>query len=268
MEKIVKIKLKKSVDHSYSILISAKMDLGREIRKLNLNNNFAVITDNIVYKLYKDKIIRGFSREKLQYRFFVFKNGERNKNLRVFKKISEQMLRSGFDRGSTVIALGGGVVGDLAGYIAGSYMRGIPFIQVPTTLLAQVDSSVGGKVAVDLKVGKNSVGLFYQPLKVLIDVDFLKTLPDIEFNNGMIEMIKHGIIRDKKYFTLIEANISGIKKRDRSTMIKLIHRSCLIKGEIVQKDEKEKDLRRILNFGHTVGHALEVIRHYRLKHGF
>lgn len=146
-------------------------------------------------------------------------------------------------------------------------MRGIPFIQVPTTLLAQVDSSIGGKVAVDLKYGKNTTGLFYQPLKVIIDIDFLKSLPEIEFDHGMIEIIKHGIIRDEKYFKFIENNILRIKNREPELLISLIYQSCLIKGAVVQKDEKEKDLRRILNFGHTIGHGIEVIKNYRLKHG-
>ncbi len=268
MKKIVKIKLKKKIDNSYPIIISSGINLAGEIKELRLNNNYAIITDDIVYKIYKDKIQQEFSRESLNYKFLVIKHGEKSKRFKTFKTISNKMLKSGFDRQSCIIAFGGGVVGDLAGYVAGTYMRGIPFIQIPTTLLAQVDSSIGGKVAVDLKHGKNSTGLFYQPLKVIIDIDFLNTLPETEFNNGMIEVIKHGIIRNEKYFRFIEDNLEKIRNRDTETLIQLIYGSCLIKGDVVQKDEKEKDLRRILNFGHTIGHALEVIKHYKIKHGF
>lgn len=268
MKKLVRIKLKKKVDHSYPILISSDINIAKEIKKIKLNNNYVIITDDIVYNLYKNKIQQEFSKEKLNCQFITIKHGEKSKSLKIFQKISEKMLKYGFDRKSTVIAFGGGVVGDIAGYVAGTYMRGIPFIQIPTTLLAQVDSSIGGKVAVDLRYGKNSTGLFYQPLKVLIDINFLKTLPEIEFNNGMMEIIKHGIIMDNKYFKFIENNISKIKEKIPSILIQLVFQSCLIKGDIVQKDEKEKNLRRILNFGHTIGHALEVITNYKIKHGF
>jgi 3-dehydroquinate synthase len=166
-----------------------------------------------------------------------------------------------------VVAAGGGVTGDLAGFVAGTYMRGIPFVQVPTTLLAMVDSSVGGKVAVDLRRGKNSSGLFHQPLAVLTDVGFLSTLPEDEFNNGMAEIVKHGVIRDAAYFGFIEKNAQRIKARDPGVVREMVAGSCRIKADVVGRDETEKGLRRILNFGHTVGHAVESLSHYRLKHG-
>lgn len=265
--KTVKIELIKEIDNSYPIIISSGINIALEIKNLGLNNNYAIITDDHVAKLYKEKISSNFLQGDINFKFVIFKQGEKNKNLKVFKNLSEKLLQLGFDRKSTIIALGGGVVGDIAGYIAGTFMRGIPFIQVPTTLLAQVDSSIGGKVAVDLKYGKNSTGLFNQPKKVIIDVDFLKTLSTEEFNNGMMEIIKHGVIRNKEYFEYIEANIEKIKILYPEVIIKLIHESCLIKGKIVQEDEKENDLRRILNFGHTFAHALESISNYQLKHG-
>ena len=268
MKKDIKIELKKHIDNSYPIIISSNIDFAKEIKTLNLNNNYAIITDNIVYKLYRDKIERNFIKEKINFKFIVFNHGEKNKNLKTLKNISEKMLKLGFDRKSTIIALGGGVVGDIAGYVAGTFMRGIPFIQIPTTLLAQVDSSVGGKVAVDLKHGKNTTGLFYQPLKVIIDINYLNTLQPNEFNNGMIEIIKHGIIKDSEYFNSIRENISKISNKSPDFLIELIYKSCIIKGNIVQKDEKENNLRRILNFGHTFGHAFEIISNYKLKHGF
>ena len=267
MQKNIHINLKKNIDNSFNILISSNINLAKEIKKIDLNNNYAIITDDIVYRLYRYKIENGFSNEKLNYKVFIIKHGEKSKSLKILQKLSEKMLKAGFDRKSTIIALGGGVIGDLAGYLAGTFMRGIPIIQIPTTLLAQVDSSIGGKVAVDIKYGKNSSGLFYQPKKVIIDIDFLKTLPDIEFNNGMSEIIKHGIIYDDEYFDFIEKNISNIIKRNRDVLIELIYDSCIIKGDVIQKDERENDLRRILNFGHTIGHGLEVLYNYKLKHG-
>lgn len=268
MQKIIDIKLKKIIDDSYNILISSKINLAKEIKKINLNNNYAIITDDNIYKIYKDKIGKEFSSEGINFQFFIIIHGEKSKSLKILQKISERMLKYGFDRKSAIIALGGGVVGDLAGYIAGTYMRGIPFIQVPTSLLAQVDSSIGGKVAVDIKYGKNSSGLFYQPKKVIIDIDFLSTLPAEEFYNGMGEVIKHGIIYDDEYFNFIEKNISNIKEKKQEVLIELVSGSCLIKTDVVQKDEKENGLRRILNFGHTIGHGLEVLKKYKLKHGF
>jgi 3-dehydroquinate synthase len=267
MNKKVRLKLKKNIDESYDILISSNIDIAKEIKNTGLNNNYAIITDSNVFKIYKEKISNSFDKEKLNYQFIVVGAGEKSKRLKVLEKVSEKMIKLGFDRKSAVIALGGGVVGDLSGFIAGTFMRGIPFVQIPTTLLAQVDSSVGGKVAVDIKNGKNSSGLFYQPKKVIIDVDFLNTLPVIEFNSGMMEIIKHGIILNSNYFNFIEDDFSKISGKDKVTLVKLIHESCLLKAGVVQKDEKEKNLRMILNFGHTIGHAIETINKFKLKHG-
>jgi 3-dehydroquinate synthase len=267
MNKKVRLKLKKNIDASYDILISSKINFGKEIKNIGLNNNYAIITDSNVYKLYKEKISNLLDKEKLNYKFIIVNSGEKSKRLKVLQKVSEKMIDLGFDRHSAIVALGGGVVGDLAGFIAGTYMRGIPFVQIPTTLLAQVDSSVGGKVAVDIKNGKNSSGLFYQPKKVMIDVDFLDTLPEIEFNSGMMEIVKHGVILSSKYFKFIEENLSKITGKDKEVLIRLIHESCLIKTGVVQKDEREKNLRMILNYGHTIGHAIETINNFRIKHG-
>lgn len=267
MNKIVKLNFKKNVDYSYEILISSGINIAEEIKKTGLSNNFAVIIDSNVYKLYRDKIKTSFDKEKLNYEFIIISSGEKSKTLKNLENISCRMIEMGFDRKSTVIAIGGGVVGDLAGFVAGTFMRGINFIQVPTTLLAQVDSSIGGKVAVDLKNGKNSSGLFYQPKKVVIDVDFLETLPEIELMSGLMEIVKHGIIKSERYFKFIEDNIPLIKSKNKETLINLIYESCLIKTAVVQMDERESGLRMILNFGHTIGHALEIASRYKLKHG-
>ncbi len=267
-KKSIQVNLKKKTDDYYPVIISGGINIAAEIKKLKIFNNFAIITDDKVYKLYKEKIEKQFNDEKLNFRFIVFKNGEKSKNLKVFSRISEQLLKLNFDRKSAIITLGGGVPGDMGGFAAGTFMRGIPFIQAPTTLLSMVDSSIGGKVAVDLKYGKNSSGLFYQPKAVFIDIDFLNTLSEDDFYNGMFEIIKHGIIRDKKYFEFIEKNIDKIKNKDADALTELIHGSVLIKTQVVEKDEKESGLRQILNFGHTAGHAIETVNNYKLKHGF
>ena len=266
--KKIKVSLKKQIDDSYNLLLGTKLNLAREIKKLSLNNHYAIITDDKVYKLYSAYIKEKFDKEKLNYNFIVFRNGEKFKNLRVLSYLSEQMLKLNYDRKSTIIALGGGVTGDMAGYVAGTFMRGIPFVQIPTTLLAQVDSSIGGKVAVDLKMGKNSSGLFYQPKKVIIDTFFLNTLTEDEFANGMFEIIKHAIIRSQSYFDFLVQNEKKIKQRQSKILVDMIYQSCKIKADVVMRDEKENNLRRILNFGHSCGHAFETLSRYKIKHGF
>lgn len=266
--KKIKVSLKKQIDDSYNLLLGTKLNLAREIKTLGLNNHYAIITDDKVYKLYGPYIKENFDKEKLNYNFIVFRNGEKSKNLKVLSYLSEQMLKSNHDRKSTIIALGGGVTGDMAGYVAGTFMRGIPFVQIPTTLLAQVDSSIGGKVAVDLKSGKNSSGLFYQPKKVIIDTFFLNTLTEEEFANGMFEIIKHAIIRSQSYFDFLVQNEKKIKQRQSKILVDMIYQSCKIKADVVMRDEKENNLRRILNFGHSCGHAFETLSRYKIKHGF
>ncbi len=165
------------------------------------------------------------------------------------------------------MALGGGVSGDMTGFLASIYMRGIPFVQVPTTLLAQVDSSVGGKTGVDISEGKNLIGTFYQPRAVFIDTLVLDTLPEQEFLGGMAEVIKYGVIRDPEFFTFLEENRTGILAREQALLTSLIGRCCRIKADVVEEDEREGDLRRILNFGHTIGHAVEAASNFQLIHG-
>jgi 3-dehydroquinate synthase len=177
-------------------------------------------------------------------------------------------LENGLERQSAVVALGGGVIGDLAGFFAATYMRGVPFIQVPTTLLAQVDSSVGGKVGVNHPKGKNMIGCFYQPRLVFTDVATLRTLPRRELRAGLAEVIKYGVIWDEGFFCFLEKNLEGVFDLDQQVLTKIVRNSCAIKAEIVEKDEREAGLRAILNFGHTVGHAIEAITEYRVyRHG-
>ena len=178
------------------------------------------------------------------------------------------LLSNHFERGDAIIALGGGVVGDLAGFVAACFQRGINFIQIPTTLLADIDSSVGGKTAVNHPLGKNMIGIFHQPKAVIIDPQVLATLPKRELRAGLCEAIKHGVIRDRSLFDFINANKSKIENLDSEVMAELIRRNCEIKTAVVAADEREAGLRRILNYGHNIGHALEAVTHYRrLKHG-
>lgn len=263
---ILNVKLPQS---KYNIhIIKWNLDLvAREIKTLVSSEKIFIITNKTIAKLYQQKIQKAFSKS-FDLEWLVIPDGEQFKTLNTCEKLHETLSRKGAHRKSTLIALGGGVVGDITGFVAATYMRGIDFIQMPTTLLAQVDSSVGGKTGVDLKTGKNLVGAFHQPRAVFILTDFLKTLPTREFKCGLAEVIKYGIIWDATFFTFLEKNAPSILKLDAEILTHLIATSCLIKTKIVQKDEKEANLRAILNFGHTLGHALETTTGYKtLKHG-
>ena len=202
------------------------------------------------------------------HRVLFFPGGEINKRLDVVEQLAEQMMAAGADRSSLVVAFGGGIVTDVGGFLAAIFMRGVPVVQVPTTLLAQVDAAVGGKTGVNLVSGKNLMGSFHQPLIVLIDPDVLATLSEREYRAGLFEVVKHGIIRSTELFRLMADRSADVLARDPEVVEKLIDESVRIKAEVVSADEKEGDLRRILNFGHTVGHALEAETAYsRFLHG-
>ena len=195
-------------------------------------------------------------------------DGERYKNLASVSKIYDTLIRAGADRGSAVVALGGGVIGDTAGFAAATFLRGVTLVQVPTTLLAQVDSSVGGKTGVNHTLGKNLIGAFHQPSLVVVDPLLLKTLPRREFRSGLYEVVKYGMIASRGLFDLVAANTKAIFERDPAVLVPAIVESIRIKADVVSKDERESGLRRILNFGHTVGHALEAVTKYRrFRHG-
>ena len=195
-------------------------------------------------------------------------DGEQYKNLDWANSIYTALLINSFDRKSALVALGGGVIGDLTGFAAATFMRGVPFIQVPTTLLAMVDSSVGGKTGVNHPMGKNMIGAFYQPKKVLMDLEVLRTLPKEELLSGMAEVIKYGVIRDSSFFEYLDTNREKILSLDPDALGYIISRSCEIKAEVVSADEREGGLRAILNFGHTVGHAIETAENYTMRHGY
>ncbi len=264
----VKVNLLKKVDNSYEIIIGK--GLLSQVVKYIADSNYgrvAIITDTNVKKLYGKKFLSMLKDKKVLAELFSFNAGEASKTREVKEKLEDALTRSRFKRDSVVIALGGGVVGDLAGFVASTYMRGIPFIQVPTTLLAMVDSSIGGKTGVDTRYGKNLIGTFYQPKIVFIDVEVLKSLDRKEMLNGVVEMVKHGIISDKKYFLFMRDNIDRIYNLEEKILIEAIKRSCQIKKSVVERDEKESNVRKMLNLGHTIGHAIEKASEYKLSHG-
>jgi 3-dehydroquinate synthase len=241
--------------------------VGKDLAERQLGNRYAIVADVNVARLYGDRLLEIMSNAGLKARLFPFPAGEKNKTLFTVEALASRLAQSGYDRHDALIALGGGVTGDIAGFLASAYMRGIPFVQVPTSLLAQVDSSVGGKTGVDLPEGKNLVGAFYQPKAVYIDIDVLQTLPKEELLGGLGEVIKYGVIRDAEFFTFLEEYRRKILRLEPDIIEKMIYTCCEIKADVVAEDEREGGLRKILNYGHTIGHAVEGASHYQLIHG-
>jgi len=267
--KKVKVHLDKKQSRSYEICIG--YDIFDRIAVMIANSRIAaryvIVTDDCVGTLYGATLLAHLTKMGARSDLIVFPAGERSKNVQSVLDIAGKLLDLGVDRKSALIALGGGVAGDLAGFIASIYMRGIPCIQVPTTLMAQVDSSIGGKTAIDLPQGKNLLGTFCQPAGVFIDVKCLDTLPDTEYQNGLAEVVKYGIIDSEDLFRQLESGVEMIRLRNRPFLETIIQRACTIKKGIVEMDEREQGLRRILNFGHTLGHALEAASEYGISHG-
>ena len=218
----------------------------------------AVVANTTVAPLFMERLAGALAREGVEVARIVLADGEEHKDWTTLNTIFDALLEQGFGRDCTLIALGGGVIGDLTGFAAATYQRGVQYIQVPTTLLAQVDSSVGGKTAINHPLGKNMIGAFHQPRLVLADIDALKTLPVRELRAGLAEVIKHGLIRDSEFFDWIEANLDRLLDRDPEALGHAVLRSVAIKAEIVGKDERERGMRLLLNFGHTFGHAIET----------
>jgi 3-dehydroquinate synthase len=265
----LKVNLDKKTLSSYEIRIG-KGILDRVMLLIAKNHKaarYVIITDSNVNRLYGQTILDGMERAGLKASVIEISAGESSKNISVVMDVAGRLLAQGADRETVLVALGGGVVGDLTGFIASVYMRSVPYIQVPTTLIGQLDSAIGGKTAVDLPQGKNLLGTFYQPRAVFADLDFLDTLPDREFRNGLAEMIKYGIIEDENLFRRLEEDMDAVRNRDSALLLKIIETCCRIKKSVVEIDEREHGLRRILNFGHTLGHALEAASDYKLSHG-
>jgi 3-dehydroquinate synthase len=255
-------------ERSYAIEIGAGLDrAGEALRGLGFGPKMALVTNPTVKQLYGKQLIDSLKAGGFRVMSIEVPDGEQYKNLDWANAIYTALLTNGFDRKSALVALGGGVIGDLTGFAAATFMRGVPFVQVPTTLLAMVDSSVGGKTGVNHPMGKNMIGAFYQPKKVLMDLGVLKSLPKEEFLSGMAEVIKYGIIRDAPFFEYLETNREKILDLDPEALNHIIRRSCEIKAEVVSHDERDAGLRAILNFGHTVGHAIETAGNYTMRHG-
>lgn len=255
---------------SYEIKIGSGLlaGLGKDCAQLKLGQRCAIVSDRRVAPYYARRTERALEQAGFDAATITVPAGETAKSLQTVQACYDQLAEHRLERKSFIVALGGGVVGDLAGFLAATYLRGIPFVQVPTTLLAQVDSSVGGKVGVNLRAGKNLVGAFYQPKLVTCDLETLRTLPDREFRAGLAEVIKYGIIYDLELFIQLERDLPLLLRRDTRVLTEVVARCCQIKAEVVSQDETEGGLRAILNFGHTIGHALEAISRYgKYLHG-
>ena len=257
-------------EQSYDIVIG--YDIASEIvnfvKGAGYSQKALLITDTNVGPLYGKQVQKLLAEAGLQADVFQIPAGESSKNLTVANEVFTRAIELGLDRKSPIFALGGGVVGDLAGFVAATYMRGVPFVQLPTSLLAQVDSSVGGKVAVNHELGKNLIGAFYQPQAVFMELNYMKTLPQREIYTGLGEIIKYGIIYDEAFFHFLEENKEKVLALEPEALVHIIACSCEIKAAVVSQDEKEAGLRRILNFGHTIAHAIEKETGYvRYNHG-
>src|SRR5712691_6706810 len=253
----------------YSILCGAGAlrQAARAIAELGRFSSAHFLSSPKVWRAVGKNVQRGFG-VKNPRAVHLIDDAESAKNLRTVEALCRTLIRSGADRKSLLIAVGGGVIGDVAGFAAAAYLRGIALVHVPTTVVAQVDSSIGGKTGVNLPEGKNLIGAFYPPRLVLSDPELLRTLPEREFRGGLAEIVKHAVIADAKMFAYLESNMERVERRERAALAYLIPRNVAIKAQVVSRDERESGLREILNFGHTFGHALESITHYkRFQHG-
>ena len=252
-------------ERSYKIYFGRKVltEIGPLCRGLQSGNNVAVVTNPVVGTIYLETVKLALTDAGFSVYVIEIPDGEEYKCLETLNRIYDRLIEFGFDRRSFLVALGGGVVGDITGFAAATYLRGIPFVQVPTSLLAQVDSSVGGKTGVNHEKGKNLIGAFYQPSIVLIDTATLVTLTEREYLSGLAEIAKYGVVLNRNLFDFMEVNVDKLLNRDGECLLKAIKISCSIKASIVEKDEKEAGLRAVLNYGHTIGHAVETLTGYK-----
>ncbi|MBI4525256.1 MAG: 3-dehydroquinate synthase [Deltaproteobacteria bacterium] len=235
---------------------------GELLGEAGCGEKIAIVTSPTVARLHLTPLEDSFRRSGFKTTLILLPEGEEHKNLASLETIYDRLVSGRFERNSCLVALGGGVIGDLAGFAAATFLRGIPYVQVPTTLLAQVDSSVGGKTGINHREGKNLIGAFYQPRAVLIDVNVLQTLPRRELLAGLAEVIKYGIIEQPELFALLEEKLDPLLSLNKDLLLEVIGASCSIKARVVEKDEREDDYRAVLNFGHTIGHALESLTGY------
>jgi len=265
----VRVPLQAQGDASYDIVIGSRViaDLPALLRQRCPAAAYAVISDSHVAKMYGEKIVATLHDGPLPVQLFTFPAGEWNKTRETWASLSDRMLAAHLGRDCAVIALGGGVVGDVAGFVAATYLRGVPYVQVPTTLLAMIDSSIGGKTGVDVPTGKNLLGAFHEPRFVLADLDFLSSLPPVQLAAGLAEAVKHGVIADAEYFAFLERDYATILDKERAALERVVRRSVEIKAAVVAEDEREAGRRAILNFGHTVAHAIEATSKFDVLHG-
>lgn len=265
----IRVPLVEHRDASYDILIAP--GLVRDVAKLLERHcpapAYAIISDSHVGKLYGESLAKQVSAAGCRVELFTFPAGEWNKTRETWASLSDRMLAAHFGRDCAVIALGGGVVGDVAGFVAATFLRGVPLVQIPTSLLAMIDSSIGGKTGVDVAAGKNLLGAFHQPRVVIVDLDLLGSLAAVQLTAGLAEAVKHGVIADAEYFAFLEANHAAILAKDGHALERVVRRSVEIKAAVVAQDEREAGRRAILNFGHTVGHAIEATSKYEVLHG-
>ncbi|MFW5954035.1 MAG: 3-dehydroquinate synthase [Guyparkeria sp.] len=255
-------------ERSYPIFIDAGLIDSDTLAPFIPSGRAVIVSNTTVAPLYAARLTSALEAAGKQVDLLALPDGEQYKNLETLEQIYDFLMEKQVDRKTTLIALGGGVIGDITGFAAASFQRGVPFIQVPTTLLAQVDSSVGGKTGINHPRGKNMIGAFYQPRCVLADTDTLNTLPDRELSAGLAEVIKYGLLWDEDFLDWIEAHIDALRQRDPAALTEAIRQSCLIKAEIVRQDEREGGIRALLNLGHTFGHAIEAGMGYgRWLHG-
>jgi 3-dehydroquinate synthase len=256
---------------SYTIVVEpgALGTVGARLRALGVGSRAILVTDADVVQLHGASVTKGLEEEGFSVTTLEVPTGEGAKTLAVAEHCWDRLLAAGADRTSTVLALGGGAVGDLAGFVAASYMRGVNFVQLPTTVLAQVDASIGGKTAVDHPKAKNLIGAFHQPRLVVVDPAVVRTLPDREFRSGLAEIVKHGIVLDAAYFEDVERSAAALLDRDLETLTRIIGGSCRLKAGVIERDPEERsELRYALNAGHTIGHALEAVTRFeRWTHG-
>ncbi len=254
---------------SAPIQLGEKILFGKELKELiqQSERRIALIADDRVMDLYGKKLERLLHAEEIDLVSFTFPAGELSKTRQTKERIEDELFQAGFNRETMILALGGGVTLDIAGFIASTFCRGVPFISCPTTLLAMADAAIGGKTSVNTPFGKNLVGTIYHPEMILIDTSLLNTLPLKEIRNGVVEMIKHGAVADVGYFKIFEEKLDRIHALQSDVLIDVIERSCRIKQQITREDEKEMGKRRLLNFGHTIGHAIEKVTHFSTTHG-
>ncbi|MFH1053401.1 MAG: 3-dehydroquinate synthase [Candidatus Woesearchaeota archaeon] len=265
----IRISLKREIDDSYDIFFGSYLmnQIANDLAMAPIASRYAIVTDSNVGPLYAHALETALRDVSISFTTFTFPAGEQNKNIETCMSVMSGMSSNGFGRDSAILALGGGVVGDMSGFMAAVFNRGIPYVQIPTTILAQADSSIGGKTAVDMEGYKNLIGAFKQPEKVYIDVATLESLSERDYCSGLAETVKHGIIQDAEFFKYLQANADKIIGKDKEYLLYISRRNCTIKGNVVEIDPHEKGLRRILNYGHTAGHAIETLSNFELTHG-